>query len=148
MKLKIAKLTRILIVLVFIATEVDAIKCYQCNSVYDQDCRLLKSDRVHKLIMDCDIFQKNNLTASFCRSVYQKSYSGDVRLTRSCGFRPQMKLKTNQCTRITFGDSTYSNYCECTTDLCNNASKFSFSYLILFVILISIAQIIRNFLES
>lgn len=72
MKLTIAILSRILIVLVFIATEVNAIKCYQCNSVYDQDCRSLKSDRVHKLIMDCDIFQKNNLTATFCRSVYQK----------------------------------------------------------------------------
>ena len=72
MKLEITILTRILIVLVFIAADVNAIKCYQCNSVYDQDCRSLKSERVHKLIKDCDEFQKNNLTATFCRSVYQK----------------------------------------------------------------------------
>lgn len=78
MKLKKSILTRILIVLVFMTTEVNSIKCYQCNSVYDQDCRSLKSDRVHKLIMDCDKFQRKNLTATFCRSVYQKCKSWDV----------------------------------------------------------------------
>lgn len=96
MKLEIAILTRILIVLVFIATEVNSIKCYQCNSVYDQDCRSLKSDRVHKLIMDCDKFQRKNLTATFCRSVYQKCKFWDLTFWNdSCTTAKSSKMPAN-----------------------------------------------------
>lgn len=70
--MELGALTRILIVIVFIAEYANAIKCYQCNSVYDPDCDTPQSDIGSKLAVDCDKFQKNNSTATFCRSIYQK----------------------------------------------------------------------------
>lgn len=72
MKVKFSKISRILIVLMLLADDVLAIKCYQCSSVYDQNCDTLKTERIDRLMVDCDKYKRNNLTATFCRSIYQK----------------------------------------------------------------------------
>ncbi|KAG5683192.1 hypothetical protein PVAND_012488 [Polypedilum vanderplanki] len=142
--------------LFLIISTANAIKCFQCNSIFNNDCLTLNSTRIHKIIVDCDdVHHRKNISATFCKSIYQKSNSGHERVTRSCGFLPQIpqaqsKLtqRINRCTKVSFFDSTYSTYCECSTELCNDTTsivaKWKITMTSLFILLI--AHTMRHFL--
>lgn len=70
---------RILIILILISqlsSVVSSIKCFQCNSDYDQDCMNLNRTFSNKYMMDCSKRQSRkfgSLEASFCSKFHQKS---------------------------------------------------------------------------
>lgn len=69
---------RILIILVLINFVIsgDAIKCFQCNSDYDQDCMSLNRTFSNKYMVDCERRHHKkygDLKATFCSKFYHKS---------------------------------------------------------------------------
>lgn len=71
-----ARRSLIILVLVKFVVSAEAVKCFQCNSDYDQDCMSLNRTFSNKYMVDCERRHHKkygDLKATFCFKFHHKS---------------------------------------------------------------------------
>lgn len=131
-----AWLLPIVLLVGLLASEGDAIFCYQCNSgeIYDKRActDLTQNSRESKLSKNCsDLGSRDGFPYERCRTMVQ-DVEGDIRVVRSCATWPD-KEKHNRCIDRTGTAKIKVRYCECEGDHCNKGSTIHLSLSLLMI---------------
>jgi len=108
--------------------------CYQCNTLYHDDCHRIHLNASRSLhYKPCDSSSYDY--PPFCRKIVQKIRVRDnlVRVIRTCGWEPQGVEDT--CYRVANEDHE-EIVCQCFSDGCNSASELKHHRLLLILLII------------
>ncbi|GAB0091245.1 hypothetical protein DMENIID0001_060630 [Sergentomyia squamirostris] len=118
--------------------DVSAIKCYQCNSALDIECKNVdtqNAEMYQHFYKECPIQDE---VTPFCRKIEVELLGREIpeeRIIRTCGYISANKRKS--CYEFTT-DNHFQLECECNQDGCNSSTRLkTTSFLLLFVPLIA-----------
>ncbi|XP_013772681.1 uncharacterized protein LOC106457780 [Limulus polyphemus] len=115
----------------------DAIKCWECNSLYDPNCAD-PFDNYTVAATDCaDRFLPHypNVSATLCRKIIQK-VNNEYRYIRSCGWVHGEERFEGSCYKRAGTFHVMIDYCNCANDRCNNAIYNTPSWIPLVVLIV------------
>ncbi|XP_076348856.1 UPAR/Ly6 domain-containing protein crok-like [Tachypleus tridentatus] len=114
-----------------------AIKCWECNSLYDPNCAD-PFDNYTVAVTDCDqrfLPHLPNVSATLCRKIIQK-VNDEYRYIRSCGWIHAEKKHEGGCYKKAGTFQVMVDYCNCETDECNSAISTTISWISLGVLFV------------
>lgn len=122
-------------ILAFYISEVQGLKCFQCNSVSDPGCLELTNDDTNSTYLkECPA--EHDKKRPFCRRTKYTILDSNslVRMSRECGWTVHRDNHT-RCYDVDT-DFKYEVNCQCFTDACNGAlARFSRSHFPVFLAL-------------
>lgn len=117
----IVKMSIVAAVFFLTASSVNAISCFQCNSVKDPGCAVITDNSTENIYYkECQPTKGQNKSSFFCRtmSLTMKEAGDHVRVVRSCGWE---KYKRD-C--YEYEDEDHKELvCQCFTDGCNSRAS-------------------------
>ncbi|RZF43340.1 hypothetical protein LSTR_LSTR001601 [Laodelphax striatellus] len=130
--------TLMIILVIFLSkSNVDGIKCFQCNSMNDPDCiNLEKNDTSSYHYRECEE-EKVSEKKIFCRKILQKilDRNGLVRVVRKCGWVKHPRLECYSATNKDHEETV----CQCFEDGCNSATGITASTSVILLQLATVA---------
>ncbi|CAG5052687.1 unnamed protein product [Parnassius apollo] len=126
-----------LVIITYLVTCVkyaSSIFCYDCNSAFDPRCGE-EFDPFSLGVVNCSLKDPlehiPEVESTFCRSIKMEIY-GKVRVVRQCGYLKDENEKIGDppCKFMSGDGEVFLTYCNCDTDLCNEASSWYVSHVL------------------
>ncbi|XP_075210804.1 uncharacterized protein LOC142318146 [Lycorma delicatula] len=112
----------------FYIFSIEAINCFQCNSLTEPECETLKANDTHSYLYRPCEQQAYTVKEVFCRKIVQVIADRDnlVRVVRRCSWERHSRLP---CYHVSNADHV-EVVCQCFTDGCNSATNQGESLII------------------